>query len=84
VQNPGRSGHCKWVAVYQKSHWGNPWEGGKLAITHKSGNLPGHILVRMHPPRERAVPGPDSDLKIKATSRKKIIAVAGGLKPITG
>ncbi|KFI34452.1 hypothetical protein HX99_01985 [Peptococcaceae bacterium SCADC1_2_3] len=35
----------------------NPREGGKLAMTHESGNLPGHILVRMHPPIERAVPG---------------------------
>jgi len=40
-----------------KSHWGNPWEGGKQAMTHESGNPPGHILVRTHPPIERAVPG---------------------------
>ena len=26
-------------------------------MTHESGNLPGHISVRMHPPIERAVPG---------------------------
>jgi hypothetical protein len=62
VQNPGRSGHCKWVAVYQKSHWGNPREGGKQAMIRESGNLPGHILVRMHPPMERAVPGQEFDL----------------------
>jgi len=62
VQNPGRSGHCKWEAVYQKATGETPGKAVSKRWSMSQETCPGIYWCGMHPPMERAVPGQEFDL----------------------